>query len=142
MTTVNQILQRTTRKVVTISAKASVYQALELMMIADIGALPVVENDVLVGIFSERDYARKCILRGKKSSDTLVAELMSTTIVTVKPEQKIDDCMQYMTTHRIRHLPVIVGNKIIGMVSIGDVVNTIISEQAKVIQQLESYITS
>lgn len=142
MTTVNQILQRTTRKVVTISAKASVYQALELMMIADIGALPVIENDVLVGIFSERDYARKCILRGKKSSDTLVAELMSTTIVTVKPEQKIDDCMQYMTTHRIRHLPVIVGNKIIGMVSIGDVVNTIISEQAKVIQQLESYITS
>jgi len=142
MTTVNQILQRTTRKVVTISAKASVYQALELMMIADIGALPVIENDVLVGIFSERDYARKCILKGKKSSDTLVAELMSTTIVTVKPEQKIDDCMQYMTTHRIRHLPVIVGNKIIGMVSIGDVVNTIISEQAKVIQQLESYITS
>ena len=142
MTTVNQILQRTTRKVVTISAKASVYQALELMMIADIGALPVIENDVLVGIFSERDYARKCVLKGKKSSDTLVAELMSTTIVTVKPEQKIDDCMQYMTTHRIRHLPVIVGNKIIGMVSIGDVVNTIISEQAKVIQQLESYITS
>ncbi len=142
MTTVNQILQRTTRKVVTISAKASVYQALELMMIADIGALPVIENDVLVGIFSERDYARKCILKGKKSSDTLVADLMSTTIVTVKPEQKIDDCMQYMTTHRIRHLPVIVGNKIIGMVSIGDVVNTIISEQAKVIQQLESYITS
>jgi len=142
MTTVNQILQRTTRKVVTISAKASVYQALELMMIADIGALPVIENDVLVGIFSERDYARKCILKGKKSSDTLVADLMSTTVVTVKPEQKIDDCMQYMTTHRIRHLPVIVGNKIIGMVSIGDVVNTIISEQAKVIQQLESYITS
>lgn len=142
MTTVNQILQQTTRKVVTIGAKASVYQALELMMIADIGALPVVENDVLVGIFSERDYARKCILRGKKSSDTLVAELMSTTIVTVKPEQKIDDCMQYMTTHRIRHLPVVVDDKIIGMVSIGDVVNTIISEQAKVIQQLESYITS
>jgi len=142
MTTVNQILQRTTRKVVTISAKASVYQALELMMIADIGALPVIENDVLVGIFSERDYARKSILKEKKSSDTLVADLMSTTVVTVKPEQKIDDCMQYMTTHRIRHLPVIVGNKIIGMVSIGDVVNTIISEQAKVIQQLESYITS
>lgn len=142
MTTVNQILQQTTRKVVTIGTKASVYQALELMMIADIGALPVVENDVLVGIFSERDYARKCILRGKKSSDTLVAELMSTTIVTVKPEQKIDDCMQYMTTHRIRHLPVVVDDKIIGMVSIGDVVNTIISEQAKVIQQLESYITS
>jgi len=88
MTTVNQILQRTTRKVVTISAKASVYQALELMMIADIGALPVIENDVLVGIFSERDYARKCILKGKKSSDTLVADLMSTTVVTVKPEQK------------------------------------------------------
>lgn len=142
MTTVNQILQQTTRKVVTIGTKASVYQALELMMIADIGALPVVENDVLVGIFSERDYARKCILRGKKSSDTLVAELMSTTIVTVKPEQKIDDCMQYMTTHRIRHLPVVVDDKIIGMVSIGDVVNTIISEQAKVIQQLESYINS
>ena len=142
MTTVNQILQQTTRKVVTIGTKATVYHALELMMIADIGALPVVENDVLVGIFSERDYARKCILRGKKSSDTLVAELMSTTIVTVKPEQKIDDCMQYMTTHRIRHLPVVVDDKIIGMVSIGDVVNTIISEQAKVIQQLESYITS
>ena len=142
MTTVNQILQQTTRKVVTIGTKANVYHALELMMIADIGALPVVENDVLVGIFSERDYARKCILRGKKSSDTLVAELMSTTIVTVKPEQKIDDCMQYMTTHRIRHLPVVVDDKIIGMVSIGDVVNTIISEQAKVIQQLESYITS
>lgn len=140
MITIKEIL-RHKPDVWTIEPDATVYQALELMAEKNVGALPVVQNGKLVGIFSERDYARKCILLGRFSKDTLVSELMSTPVITVTPDMTIYQCMAIMTEKRIRHLPVVDGEKLVGIVTIGDAGKAIISDQEVAIRSLEGYIT-
>ena len=141
MTTIRQILETKGREIWSVSPGTSVYDAIKLMAAKNVGALVVLEGDQMRGIVSERDYARKVILKGKSSKETPVKEIMSIDVVTIRPEQSIDECMALMTSKRIRHLPVLEGNKIAGMISIGDVVKTIISEQEFTIKQLENYIT-
>jgi CBS domain-containing protein len=123
-----------------IGPEATAYDALEIMAEKNIGAMLVVENGRLVGVFSERDYARKVILRGKSSKGTTVRELMSSPPITVNMDASMRDCMELMTENRIRHLPVMDKDLLWGVVSIGDVVNTIISEQEKAIEDMENYI--
>ena len=142
MKTVKEILQANSGKVLSIAPDASVLDALKLMAELEVGALVVLDGDRLAGIFSERDYARKVILFGKSSKDTLVSEIMTRKVVCVNPEQSIEDCMALMTDKRIRHLPVLQEQTVIGVVSIGDVVKAVISEQRFVIEQLEHYIHS
>jgi CBS domain-containing protein len=125
-----------------VTPEASVFDALKLMADKNIGALLIVSGGKLAGIMSERDYARKVILHGKSSHDMLVREIMSEKVVTVQPEQTVEDCMALMTGKRIRHLPVVNGDKIIGLLSIGDLVKEVIAEQEQTIKQLESYIHS
>jgi CBS domain-containing protein len=141
MYTVRQILQSKGQQVWTISPSASVFEALQLMAARDIGALVVVEADRLVGIFSERDYARKVILHGKTSRETQVREVMTSRVAYVRPEQTTEECMALMTEKHIRHLPAMEGDRLIGLISIGDVVKAVISNQAFVINQLENYIS-
>jgi len=141
MITVKQLLKTKSPNIWTIESKVTAYKALQLMSERQIGAVMVLEKGKLVGVFSERDYARKVILKGKSSKDTLVSELMSHPVCYVRPEQTIEDCMALMTAKRIRHLPVLENDQLIGIVTIGDVVKTIISEQKFTIQQLENYIT-
>jgi CBS domain-containing protein len=142
MYTVSQLLDAKGREVWWVTPKTSVYDALVLMAEKNCGALVVLEaGSKLVGIFSERDYARKIILKGKASKDTLVEEIMSTQVVFVRPQQTIEECMGFMTAKRIRHLPVLEGERLVGMISIGDVVKAVISEQEFTIKQLENYIT-
>jgi CBS domain-containing protein len=142
MKTVNEILQAKATKLLSISPEASVLDALKLMAEREVGALVVLDGDQLAGIFSERDYARKVILFGKSSKDTAVSEIMTRKVVCVRPEQSVEDCMALMTDKRIRHLPVLQGNAVIGVISIGDVVKEVISEQRFMIEQLEHYIHS
>jgi CBS domain-containing protein len=123
-----------------IGPEAIVYDALGIMAEKNIGALLVVENGVVIGVFSERDYARKVILKGKSSKNTTVRELMSSPPISVEPAATLRDCMVLMTKNRVRHLPVVDGGIPIGVVSIGDVVNTIISDQEATIEELEEYI--
>jgi len=118
-----------------------VLQALEMMAAKNVGALLVMEGEKLAGIFSERDYARKVVLEGRTSKDTSVGDIMSSKVVCVTPQQSIEDCMALMTDKRIRHLPVIEGDRVLGIISVGDVVKAVISEQTFVISQLEHYIT-
>jgi CBS domain-containing protein len=124
-----------------VGPETTVLEALEKMADKDIGALVVLDGDRLVGIVSERDYARKVILHGKRSSETQVREVMSPNVVTVTPEQSLQDCMALMTARRCRHLPVLDGKRLAGVISIGDVVKAIISDQAFMISQLENYIS-
>lgn len=124
-----------------IAPTASVYDALKLMAEKNIGALLVMEGDAIVGIVTERDYARKIALLGRTSSLTQVRELMTTAVKFVGPEQSSDHCMALMTGHRLRHLPVVDNGKLLGLISIGDLVKDIISEQQFIIEQLELYIT-
>ncbi|MCZ2074467.1 MAG: CBS domain-containing protein [Bryobacteraceae bacterium] len=138
--TVCSILRRKGGEAWTISPESTVYDALLMLADRDIGALLVVESGRLVGIISERDYARKVILKDKKSKDTTVHEIMATDLVTVTPDHTVDECMRIMTRHRIRHLPVLEKGKLAGLVSIGDLVNSIISAQAETINQLSNYI--
>jgi CBS domain-containing protein len=142
MKTVSQLLQGKSRTLCTISPDARVYDALKLMADKDIGALLVVRDDKLAGILSERDYARKVILQGKSSHDMLVKEIMTERVICVQPGNTVDECMALMTDKRIRHLPVIENDKLLGVLSIGDLVKETISEQKFMIQQLESYIHS
>ena len=139
---VSEMLKGKGRDVWTVSPDSTVYDALQVMADKNVGALMVLENDQVVGVFSERDYARKVILKGKASKDTPVSEIMSTKLVWVRPDQSIEDCMNLMTNRRIRHLAVLEEGRLIGVISIGDVVKAIISEQEFTIQQLEQYISS
>jgi CBS domain-containing protein len=141
MKTVRQILDTKGYRVWSIAPEATVFEALKLMGERNIGALAVVEAEVLVGILSERDYARKVILRGRTSRDTLVREIMTSPVITTDLDQSIEACMALMTDHRIRHLPVIEDKELIGMISIGDLVKAIIAEQQFIIEQLETFIT-
>ncbi|HEY7760727.1 MAG TPA: CBS domain-containing protein [Burkholderiales bacterium] len=140
MKTVRQIIEAKAHKVLSVSPDATVYDALMLMAERDVGALVVMDGEHLVGIFSERDYARKVILFGKASKDTTVREIMTDKVLCVRPEQTMDQCMALMTDKRVRHLPVLDHKHVIGVISIGDVVKEVISEQQFLIEQLEQYI--
>lgn len=140
-TTVAQILQGKGHQVWSVTPATLVYNALRVMAERNVGALLVLEEDQLKGIFSERDYARKVILEGKSSREIPVKEIMSPAVFTISPRQSVEDCMALMTDKRIRHLPVVEGSRVIGVVSIGDVVKAIISEREFTIKQLENYIT-
>ncbi len=120
----------------------TVLDAIKLLAEKDIGALIVIKDDKLVGIFTERDYARNVYLKGKSSLDTAVRDVMVTPVICVKPSQSVNECMALMTEKRFRHLPVMDGNKLVGMVSIGDLVKSIIAEQEFAIEQMEHYIHS
>ncbi len=141
MTTVSMILHVKGDEVWRVTPETSVFDALRLMAEKNVGALVVLEEGNLVGIFSERDYARKVILKGKSSKNTPVKEIMTGEVIDVAPDQSIDDCMALMTHKRVRHLPVLDGNQLVGVISIGDVVKTIISEQETLIEDLSDYIT-
>ena len=138
--TVNQILSKKGKEVYSVLPTITVYEALVSMGEKNIGAILVVENNVLKGILSERDYARKIALKDKSSKETLVHEIMAENVITVKPTDNLDYCMELMYTKKIRHLPVLDNGKIIGIVSIGDVVKSIIDIQKDTIQYLDSYI--
>ena len=138
--TVKSVLRRKDRKVLTISTDASVYDAIALMAENSVGALLVVSDGMLVGILSERDYARKVVLQSRSSKDTLVADIMSSPVVTVTPGHTVEECMRMMTDKRIRHLPVIEDKAIVGIVSIGDLVRSVITVQGEMIQHLQQYI--
>ena len=140
MKTVRMLLRAKGNRVLTITPDAPVFAALQLMAEENVGALLVLEGPRLVGIFSERDYARKIILKGKTSKDTPVSEIMTAQVVHVGPDQTIEDCMGLMTDKHIRHLPVLEQGALLGVISIGDVVRDIISEQGFVIEQLQAYI--
>jgi CBS domain-containing protein len=141
MTTVRTVLQAKKNELWSIHPDAVVFEALKIMAEKNIGALLVMQKETVVGIFSERDYARKIILKGESSRTTAVKDVMTSAVLTVNPEQSIDECMALMTEKHIRHLPVVENEKLIGLISIGDVVKAIISEHKYTIQQLENYIT-
>jgi CBS domain-containing protein len=140
MITVRQLLRAKGHDVWHIAPDDSVYDALKLMANKEVGALLVLEGEDLVGIISERDYARKVILKGKRSMDTPVKEIMSEKVFSIRLEQAIEECMALMTERRVRHLPVYADERLVGVVSIGDVVKAIISQQEFMIEQLERYI--
>lgn len=139
---IQAVLDQKRREVWSVSPDITVYAAIATMSEREIGALPVVEDGRLVGMLSERDYARKVILQGRSSKDTLVSEIMTTHVITVAPTQTVEDGMRMMTEHRVRHLPVIAQNRLAGIVSIGDLVNWVISAHQEEIQHLKTYITA
>lgn len=141
MNTIEKLLNNKNNDVWIVSPYDSVFDAIKIMNDKSVGALPVVLKDKLVGIISERDYARKVILESRTSKKTLVEDIMTSTVFHTFPEQKIEECMAIMTEHHIRHLPVITGDKLSGMISIGDVVKHIISDQQFKIEQLEHTIS-
>lgn len=136
MNTIRQILLLKSDFVWTISPEQTVFEALRLMADKDIGALVVVQNDKIVGMLSERDYARKITLLGKTSRDTLVKEIMSFPVFTIHPDQTIEEAMEMMTHHRVRHLPVVEEDRLVGMISIGDAVRDIIYRQRETIKEM------
>ena len=140
MATVKQILEVKGSQVWAVTADISVYEALRLMGEQEIGALAVMEGDALIGLLSERDYARKVVLKGKTSRETLVGAIMTSPVHTVRPDQSVEECMALMTAKRVRHLPVLEHGKLVGMISQGDLVKFIIEDQRFIIGQLESYI--
>lgn len=142
MNTVGHLLEVKGREICSVSPQESVYNALEIMAEKSIGALLVIDEAKLIGIFSERDYARRIILKGKASRDTKVEEVMTREVISVSPENSIADCMLIMANNRIRHLPVLEDDRLVGIVTIGDVVKQIISNQAFTIKELEKYLTT
>ena len=142
MTTVRQLLDRKDRAIFSVEPQVPVLEAIRAMAEHRVGALLVMSGEKLSGIISERDYARKVILLGRSSADTPVRDIMTTPVITVQPETTVQTCMQLMTDRHVRHLPVTDGGRIIGMVSIGDLVKALIAEQQQQIEQLESYIHS
>jgi CBS domain-containing protein len=142
MTTVRHLLDRKGRAIHLVEPEDPVLEAIQLMADHHIGALLVMRGDELLGIVSERDYARKVILLGRSSSETPVWQIMSSPVITVSPNTTVDECMHLCTDHRIRHLPVVDGHRVVGVVSIGDLVKAVIQDQQQTIEQLESYIHS
>jgi CBS domain-containing protein len=141
MTTVRQLLDEKGSNVWKIASDANVFDALRLMAEKNVGALLVLDKNKIVGIFSERDYARKVILKGKSSRDITVADIMTQRVVCVRPSHTIEEAMALMTEKHIRHLPVCEGEDLLGMISIGDIVKAMISDREFIIEQLENYIT-
>jgi CBS domain-containing protein len=139
--TIHEILDYKGTAVWTISPDTTVFEAIQLMSDKNVGALLVTERDKLVGIISERDYTRKVALKGKSSKELKVREIITDKVLSVTPAHTVEDCMRLMTENRVRHLPVLEGDKLIGVVSIGDLVNWIISAQSTTIRQLETYIS-
>ncbi len=142
MTTVRTLLERKGRAIYSVEPQAAVLDAIRLMAEHHVGALVVMRGSALEGIISERDYARKVILRGRSSADTPVRDIMSAPVLTVSLDTTVQQCMQLMTDRHVRHLPVLEGARVVGMVSIGDLVKAVIAEQQQQIEQLESYIHS
>jgi CBS domain-containing protein len=141
MTTVRTILQTKGPEIWSVEPETPVMAALKIMDEKNIGALVVARGGSVLGILSERDYARKLVLKGRSSSDATVQDLMTSSVITVTPDQSMDQCMDLMTSKRIRHLPVVENDKLIGLISIGDVVKAVISEKEFLIKQLENYIS-
>ena len=141
MTTVRSVLLSKGNNIWSVAPDTTVFDALKIMAEKNIGALLVMQKEKVVGIFSERDYARKIVLKGESSHTTIVKDVMTSAVLSVHPEQSIDECMALMTNKHVRHLPVIENGNLIGLISIGDVVKAIISEHEYTIKQLENYIT-
>lgn len=139
--TIGSILRYKGTTAWSISPDATVFDAIQLLADKNIGALLVMEGDQLVGMFSERDYTRKVALKGKQSRETKVREVVSSPVISVTPEHTVEEGLRLMTEHRIRHLPVLSGNRVVGIVSIGDLVNWVISAQSAALEQMRSYIT-
>lgn len=141
MKNVRDLLQAKGTDIWSVSPDESVFAALELMSDKGIGAVLVLEGSSVAGILSERDYARQVVLKGKASRDTPVRDIMTTELFVVTPERTVDECMTLMTEKRIRHLPVVTGDRLTGLLSIGDIVKAVISDKQDQIEQLETYIT-
>lgn len=141
MASVKHLLQGKGHEIWSIDPDASVYDAIAMMADKEVGALVVLEDNSLVGVLSERDYARKVVLQGRSSKDTKIRDIMTSRVAYARPDQSVEDCMAMMTEMRIRHLPVMDGDELIGIISIGDLVKSIIEEQQHVIAQLEQYIS-
>lgn len=142
MTTVRHLLDRKGRALFSIDPEDPVLEAIRMMADRHVGALLVMRGTELAGILSERDYARKVVLLGRSSADTPVRQIMTAPVVTVSPDNSVQDCMRLMTERHFRHLPVVEGGRVVGMISIGDLVKAVIEEQQQTIEQLESYIHS
>jgi len=141
MKLVQHLLDSKGREIISIVQDASVFDAIKLMADRAVGSLLVMDGDNLQGIVTERDYARKVIIKGRSSESTPVADIMTTDLITASPDQSVNDCMGLMSKKRIRHLPVIADGKVAGLISIGDLVQAIISDQQEEIEQLEQYIS-
>jgi CBS domain-containing protein len=138
---ISAILSQKSAEIFSISPNATVFEAVEMMANKNVGALLVIEEDKLVGLISERDYTRKVMLRGKRSRDTKVSEIMSSNLTVIPPNEPVEQCLRLMTEKRFRHLPVVEGDKVLGVISIGDLVKWVISCQSATIAHLESYIS-
>ncbi len=141
MISVSQILKNKNNEIYTVTPVTTVYDAIKLMGEKNIGALPVIENGMLCGIFSERDYARKIVLLNRKSQETPISDIMTSTVITISPTDTLDRCMEIMSSKKFRHLPVVNDNKLVGIISVGDVVTAIIESQKETINHLQNYIT-
>ena len=138
---INDVLQSKSKHIWTIHSRETAYYALEIMAEENIGAMLVIDEEKIVGIFSERDYARKVILKGKASRETPVSELMTKEVYSISPDKSVEECLALMTAAQCRHIPVVEKDKLVGFVSMGDVVNAIISEKNVTIQDLKNYIS-
>jgi CBS domain-containing protein len=142
MATASQLLKHKGRLIYQIGPDAPVLDAVREMAEHSVGALLVMQGEKLLGVVSERDYARKVILKGRSSSETKVSQIMSSPVLTVRQDQSVNECMRIMTENRVRHLPVVDGDRVVGVLSIGDLVRTVVEEQQQTIEQLEHYIHS